>query len=417
MYGGAPDFTVWNDGTEYYAKNAYGQIIYSGTNCTTVIQNALDGLTAGRDYKEKVLLQGDFEITYLLIPSYTIIEIQGSLKQADNTDYHCLVNADSNNGNTDIEIYGGEIDGNGANQNPATYMGVVVYNNVTRGLIHDIWVYNGVNYSIRILHSEAIIIDSVIASGAKDDNIAIEILCGNITISNCVSYGSIGKAGVSSSGIEVEDGAHDVTIMGCTVFGNENVGINIVQECSNISIIGNTVYGNGQDGIQVSGYAGNPTELIVISGNTVHNQQPTGDGITLSHVRLSVVDSNVIHDVGSRGIFIDDVNMSVISNNLVYRITYAPIELHNAYSMVIEGNLCYDYRATSAGVRLLNTTDAIVADNLFRDGGYGVREEASTNYSMIIGNNARVSMAIMGIEVIGANSTCNLCWNSSTWIA
>jgi hypothetical protein len=42
VYPGAPSYTIWQEDSTYYAKNVYGAIDYSGTNGTTIIQNALD---------------------------------------------------------------------------------------------------------------------------------------------------------------------------------------------------------------------------------------------------------------------------------------------------------------------------------------------------------------------------------------
>jgi hypothetical protein len=44
VYPGAPSFTVWTEGSNYFAKDANGLIVYSGTNRTTVINNAINAL-------------------------------------------------------------------------------------------------------------------------------------------------------------------------------------------------------------------------------------------------------------------------------------------------------------------------------------------------------------------------------------
>ena len=42
IYPGANTFTIWQEGTEYFAKNAYGIIQYSGTNASYVINSAIN---------------------------------------------------------------------------------------------------------------------------------------------------------------------------------------------------------------------------------------------------------------------------------------------------------------------------------------------------------------------------------------
>lgn len=44
VYPGAPDYTIWREGSNYFAKDANGQIKYSGTNATILIQNVIDYL-------------------------------------------------------------------------------------------------------------------------------------------------------------------------------------------------------------------------------------------------------------------------------------------------------------------------------------------------------------------------------------
>lgn len=47
IYPGAPSYTIWKEGSIYYAKNAYGLIDYSGADASTVIQAAINALTSG----------------------------------------------------------------------------------------------------------------------------------------------------------------------------------------------------------------------------------------------------------------------------------------------------------------------------------------------------------------------------------
>jgi len=42
VYPGAPSYTVWKEGSNYFAKDANGLIAYSGTNASQIIQNCID---------------------------------------------------------------------------------------------------------------------------------------------------------------------------------------------------------------------------------------------------------------------------------------------------------------------------------------------------------------------------------------
>jgi len=47
VYPGAPDYTIWREGSNYFAKNANGEIKFSGTNASQVLQLVLDELDSG----------------------------------------------------------------------------------------------------------------------------------------------------------------------------------------------------------------------------------------------------------------------------------------------------------------------------------------------------------------------------------
>jgi len=39
IYPGAPSYTIYTDGTTYYAKNSYGAVSYSSTNCSSILNS------------------------------------------------------------------------------------------------------------------------------------------------------------------------------------------------------------------------------------------------------------------------------------------------------------------------------------------------------------------------------------------
>jgi hypothetical protein len=49
-YPGAPDYTVYSNGTWYFAKDSYGDISYMSSNSTTVVQSCIDALSTGIVY-------------------------------------------------------------------------------------------------------------------------------------------------------------------------------------------------------------------------------------------------------------------------------------------------------------------------------------------------------------------------------
>ena len=47
VYPGAPDYTIWKEGSNYFAKNKYGEIEFSGTNKIEIVQNVMDAIPEG----------------------------------------------------------------------------------------------------------------------------------------------------------------------------------------------------------------------------------------------------------------------------------------------------------------------------------------------------------------------------------
>ena len=71
-YPGAPTYTIYTDGSWYYAKNAYGAINYSGTDASQVVQNVFD------NHPAKVLFKtGTYNLFDHSVTAYVPIIIEG----------------------------------------------------------------------------------------------------------------------------------------------------------------------------------------------------------------------------------------------------------------------------------------------------------------------------------------------------
>jgi len=83
-------YIIFQDSGTVYARNGLtGEIQFSGTDASTVINNVLtNGLSPGRIWQEKVVLKGNFTLTSgIIVPSYTILEIQGKIERGFNGGY------------------------------------------------------------------------------------------------------------------------------------------------------------------------------------------------------------------------------------------------------------------------------------------------------------------------------------------
>ena len=72
VYPGAPSYTVWREGSNYFAKDANGEIDYSGTNASYVIQSVINTFTSGGKIFFK---QATYQLsTALTLKAYTTLE-------------------------------------------------------------------------------------------------------------------------------------------------------------------------------------------------------------------------------------------------------------------------------------------------------------------------------------------------------
>ena len=107
-----------------YEKKWWGQIAGGLVDARTVMQAAINALTSGRTWKEQVVLRGDFPMSGALeLPSYTSLETLGRLYLQDGVNTNVIENADPTGGNARMQIVGGLIDGNKAN-NPTGGHGI-----------------------------------------------------------------------------------------------------------------------------------------------------------------------------------------------------------------------------------------------------------------------------------------------------
>lgn len=261
-YAGAPyeySYIIDENSTHYFAYNGKtGHLDYCGTKATEIIQSALDSLTNGRTWKEKVLLKGTFTIeSTIKIPSYTILEIQGEIKLADNANVNVIENSEPTDGNTEIEIVGGKIDGNKDNQDGTTHG--IYFKEVTFCIIRNVFV-----------------------TKAKTDGIYLHTPTHPRTYWNkilecIVTY--CGRNGIHTGGCR----------------GNE--------------IIANHCINNGDCGIDV-----NSMYNVVADNHCVGNRY----GIRGTITQMSEIVNNFVYQNKRHGIYLISFNWSDISHNIVY---------------------------------------------------------------------------------------------------
>lgn len=275
------------DGLICARNGSTGKIDYSGTDVGEVIQNALNSLTSGRTWREGVVLKGNFTINAkVAIPSHTVLEILGKLTLADNVnDYMFLIAG----GSTDIEIIGGVVDCNGANQ----------------------------------------------TSGGMLDCYGSKVKLFNVNVKN---FKIVGASFYNSTGVS------DIEIAHCRFEDGEGEGIRLIY-VTNAKIHHNTFLNNTLDGINVRRDC---TDINIHrnfgDGNRFLVYFQVGDGVTRP-VRWNVSDNISLNSPANDGFAFWRSDYGTIKNNISVGHFAEGFSIVDCDHLVVEGNLAYNCQA------------------------------------------------------------------------
>jgi len=355
IYPGAPSYTIWREGGYYFAKDANGEIDYSGMDANTVIQAGLNGLTSGRTWQEKVVLKGDYSLTNsLTLPSYTILDLSDAkLTLANGVNKYCITSTNS----TDIAVIGGIINGNKAGQTLAAHGTEGIYfDSVSNSTIRDVYIYDtkwvGIgwtgapNLNNKILHNHIKSSDSdgIFVGGFRDSLISGNILetvgdVGIVVGNNCWDN-------IVENNIVISPASMGIAVTGTTVFPYNTI------------LSGNYVYG-GNRGFRI--YAGVTKTILV--GNIAHSQAEHGFFIDASS---TILDGNIARNCTTyHGFTIYGVDGVVSDVSLV-------------------NNQAYDN--IGHGIYLYNAQHCLIQGNRLKGNNYGIAGDGTSNYNTFIGN-------------------------------
>jgi hypothetical protein len=268
-----PKFTIYKKDTTVYAMDEDGNVPYSGSDASTVIQSAINALTPNRTWKEKVLLKGNYEnLDQIVLPSYVTLEVYGKLKAKANLNEHFIYASNQ----TQIEIIGGEFDGNGENQ--SANMDTIYFESVTDSKIEGAIVWTGKRVSTD-------------GEGIELEN------CSRVTVKGCLGLGlQYGYDPIKLTGTTTHCIIADNIIDQTKDSLYSSRAIQLANQPSYNVVIGNTIYGNGMNpAIKIHGTTTSAMRNV-IAKNTVYN---CVEGVALiDYASENLVIGNVLHASG-----------------------------------------------------------------------------------------------------------------------
>lgn len=383
------NFIVTTNGAIATAKNSAGATVHSGADAATVIQSTLDGLTAGRATKEKVALVGDFIIDKKIsIPSYTILETQGSIKLAPGVITNMIEARDKQF----IEIRGGVIDGNKAN--------------APTGTAGQLYSGQGGLFMFGLADS---VISGVEVHDVEGNAIFVRDGKRNIIENNHVHHNGLGRVTGEGWGIIVdyayrgpyETTTFDQKIRNNNVHDNGSHGIGVASGWVEIS--GNTLSNNGPNG---NGNIDIETEDHDAHAVITNNKLTGVVGINIYRSPYVVVENNELTGAGTtekpHQMRVTSSNYITIKNNTIKNAGMNPIVFVGTSNSVIENNKIDGFGSAGAGAYTPGPAGILITNvpgydspsnnntikgNEVKNGqGYGIRINVNNNNNDVINN-------------------------------
>jgi len=414
----------------------------AGVDDASVIQKALDSLTPNRTWKERVVLKGDFIVNNtILIPDYTILDLEHSyVKLANGVNKPIF----KNSGTTGyIDIVGGVLDGNKANNPDSDSHGILILGNSTTYniCIMNVTVKDTYGTGINIVNCKYAFVEGCYTKGTYWHGIRFNAvihgrIINNTTINSENAQGIV-ISGMRDTGYETDVGENRyIEIIGNNVRNNAENGIEVLAS-RDITVLGNSVEYNGKFGIWVGShnpsgtYIGNVERIEIIGNQVRYNGQIGKDGYAgiqvdadnasyIGAVKDITIEGNIVglHTKAKQhGISLRFATECKVIGNTVYNNGDRGIRLYCSSDNVIKGNICKNNNqkgTTGDGIRLEDDGtngclyNVIVGNRCFdnqdtKTQQYGIREVGVSDFNLIIGNIV-VGNAVSGIHKVGANT-------------
>jgi len=421
VHGLMCSYLVFKNSTSTYMVNGTtGVIDWYDNDDAKVINAALGNLTTGRTWKEKVVLKGFFNVSSVIyVPSYTFLDLRSTvLKQTVTGAGYIIRNIDFVNGDTQIEIVGGEFNGNdmGTHDHSA-----ICFKRVTHSRVRDVYVHN---FSQTAGNSRAFGIFFVECKWTNleysriehcDHNGAIFTDCIECDIIGCRAYDNAdggGNPSMKSAHFTLfgnpGKGCYKCSIINCHGNKTSNFGIQIYRYCNMCTVQGCTIENWVNGGINVGGGTGPKWECY---DNSVLNNLIKGKGQIGVEIRANrtVVSNNVFREVNIGIHSCYRGNSSVITNNQIYGFSIRGIEVYCSHN-IISDNYIESSTASGPGIEVAEyyvytiPKNNTVTNNIVYVKSYSGISLRNTVYNYIAGNTVVAGSGSYSIEL---NSGCN----------
>lgn len=344
--------------------------------------NGLPAYVADSPLRRVVPIDGDWAVVApLQLPSGVYLDLgQGvrlTLDPGVNSDV--ITNDDWVNGNTDIWVDGGFLDGNRTFQDEVVGDGpgqsLISLVNVTGfGLLNirgKSPILHGIDCSVRDPHTNPLgdpgcsdgVVHNCRFTDYGDDGVTTHWSHG-ITVTACICSDGAATYSTSSNGFEVDDGSYDITLTGCVAHSHTSGSGFMVQGHAGrvpgrrITINGCVSYDNARAGYMVtqptSAHVSEPARMVVINGPISSGNYY---GIMVENYRSVHVINPMIDNV-NHGVYINETIAGTVQN-----IVFRGGEMRNvAVTKVLLGGT-----ATAAKIRVIDMMGVVFSEELWID--------------------------------------------------
>jgi nitrous oxidase accessory protein NosD len=380
----------------------------------------MNALTAGRTWKEKVIVKGNYaECNQLLIPNYTILELQGRITAVAALNLSLVVQAGG--ATTDIEICGGIWNMNKAAQ--AADCSTIFLSGIAYAWVHHTRVMGGLRAAaargegIEIYNCTYAIVAYNYVELADHDGIKLRQTCYYCIVANNTCYSD--NQPQESAGIQFYISCYECVAIGNTVFGNNGANAHGLKMHNTFrcSFVGNTVRFCARHGIAIYGQT-NPADDNVVADNIIEGNN-TGNGIALTGDNTAdrnlFVNNQIYGCTTGILISVSGSRTRIIGNTIVSSagLSYG-VNVSVAHSyMQINDNWIYGAKAgTEYGIRLNGSDYCLVEGNYFEHLCSDSGEQAAITmigceYCSIVGNKAE-DLGRHGIRMVTSVCQYNL---------